>query len=74
MGKFFAKSHTLLNKITTFIFMITLSRGTSKGRTFINSVIDRLNLMDKGIKIGFKVLLYISVILILFAIKKWILG
>lgn len=72
MGKYSAKAHTLSRKILTFIFMITLSAGTTKGRTLINSLTDRLRLLDKAIKIGFKVFLYIFVLLILYALRQWI--
>lgn len=74
MGKYFSKSHTFLNKITTFVLMITLTLGTTKGRTLINSIIHKLRLLDKTVKIGFKVFLYVSVLLILFVIKKLMFG
>jgi hypothetical protein len=74
MGKHDRKTHTLLNKLTTFVLMISLTLGTSKGRTFIDSVIGKSNLLEKGIKIGFKVFLYISVLLMLYIIKKWTFG
>ena len=60
---------TLLNKITAFVVMITLSLGKAKGRAAVHAIVRKARLLDKIIKIGFKIILYLVVLSLLFFLK-----
>lgn len=64
-----AKRHTLLDKITAFVVMITLSLGKAKGRAAVQTMVSKALLLDKLIKIGFKVFLFLTVLALLFFLK-----
>lgn len=72
MDKNDPKSHTFLKKITAFILMISLTVSTAKGRALINTVANTARQVDQGIKIGFKIILYLVVILFLYMLKRWL--
>lgn len=71
MIKYYAKKHPFVNKITTFALMVTLTVGKAKGRAAIDSTLENLHLLDKGIKVGFKIFLYLTTLLTLYLVKQW---
>lgn len=70
MDKYHATHGTLLKRMTAFILMITLSLGTTKGRAAVHAIVKKAHLADKFIKIGFKMLLFLTVLSLLFIIKS----
>jgi hypothetical protein len=54
--------------------MITVSIGTRKGRTAVNRLASLSGKLNLAIKIGFKIISFITVLSLLFLIKKWMFG
>ena len=69
MSNHSAKQNTLLDKITAFVLMVTLSLGKAKGRAAVHAIVRKARLLDIIIKIGFKVLLFLTVLSLLFLLK-----
>ncbi len=69
MSNHSAKRNTLLDRITAFLLMVTISLGKARGRAAVHALVGKARLLDKIIKIGFKVLLYLMVLGLLFFLK-----
>lgn len=67
------KSHKhagIIDRITAFLLMITMSIGTKKGYAEVTRLAKASDKIDRYVKTGFKVVLFITVLLALFLIKK----
>jgi hypothetical protein len=63
-----------IDRFTAFVLMITVSMGTEKGRTAVNRLASLSGKLNLTVKIGFKIILFMTVLTLLFLIKKWMVG
>jgi|GEM_PF-5878181 len=74
MHKSSRKRNFFIDRISAFLLMVTVSVGTEKGRTAVSRLAALAGKLNRWIKIGFKVILFITVLSLLFLIKKEVFG
>jgi hypothetical protein len=66
------KHQSLKDKVSAFILTITISMGTNKGREAVDTLVKYLDLINLGIKIGFKLILFTTVLLLLYLLSRYL--
>jgi hypothetical protein len=66
------KHQSLKDKVSAFILMITISLGTNKGRKAVSKFVKYLDLTQLGIKVGFKFILFTTVLLLLYLLSRYL--
>jgi hypothetical protein len=74
MSKHTTRKGDLIDRITTFILMISWTLETKKGRQSIEQAADMIDKAKLLVRIGFKIVLFAVVLFLLFFIKKWMFG